>query len=34
VGAGKMQWYAFHKEPPGGMDAPHGRYFLEALDPL
>lgn len=25
VGAGKMQWYAFHKEPPGGMDAPHGK---------
>ncbi|KAJ6989610.1 zeaxanthin epoxidase [Populus alba x Populus x berolinensis] len=23
--AGKMQWYAFHKEPPGGMDAPHGK---------
>ncbi|KAJ6678416.1 hypothetical protein OIU85_008948 [Salix viminalis] len=22
VGAGKMQWYAFHKEPPGGMDGP------------
>ncbi|KAF2295251.1 hypothetical protein GH714_032301 [Hevea brasiliensis] len=26
VGAGKMQWYAFHKEPPGGMDRPNGRY--------
>ncbi|KAJ6419882.1 hypothetical protein OIU84_029911 [Salix udensis] len=25
VGAGKMQWYAFHKEPPGGMDGPHGK---------
>ncbi|XP_022149509.1 zeaxanthin epoxidase, chloroplastic [Momordica charantia] len=25
VGAGKMQWYAFHKEPPGGTDAPRGR---------
>ncbi|XP_008797271.2 zeaxanthin epoxidase, chloroplastic [Phoenix dactylifera] len=25
VGAGKMQWYAFHKEPPGGTDAPNGR---------
>lgn len=24
VGAGKMQWYAFHKEPPGGVDSPHG----------
>lgn len=26
VGAGKMQWYAFHKEPPGGTDAPNGIY--------
>ncbi|MQL41302.1 2-polyprenyl-6-methoxyphenol hydroxylase, partial [Escherichia coli] len=25
VGAGKMQWYAFHKEPPGGVDSPNGR---------
>ncbi|KAF9678500.1 hypothetical protein SADUNF_Sadunf07G0041400 [Salix dunnii] len=25
VGAGKMQWYAFHKEPPGGMDGPRGK---------
>nr|AMJ39489.1 zeaxanthin epoxidase 1 isoform [Bixa orellana] len=25
VGAGKMQWYAFHKEPPGGEDSPHGK---------
>ncbi|NP_001292713.1 zeaxanthin epoxidase, chloroplastic [Cucumis sativus] len=25
VGAGKMQWYAFHKEPPGGADAPNGK---------
>lgn len=25
VGAGKMQWYAFHKEPPGGTDVPNGR---------
>ena len=24
VGAGKMQWYAFHKEPPGGVDSPNG----------
>ncbi|KAK8673980.1 hypothetical protein V6N13_112288 [Hibiscus sabdariffa] len=24
VGAGKMQWYAFHKEPPGGVDT-HGK---------
>ncbi|GLT68034.1 hypothetical protein SLA2020_402970 [Shorea laevis] len=25
VVAGKMQWYAFHKEPPGGVDSPHGK---------
>ncbi|XP_006842967.2 zeaxanthin epoxidase, chloroplastic isoform X2 [Amborella trichopoda] len=25
VGAGKMQWYAFYKEPPGGVDAPNGK---------
>nr|QDA39811.1 zeaxanthin epoxidase [Luffa aegyptiaca] len=25
VGAGKMQWYAFHKEPPGGTDTPNGK---------
>lgn len=25
VGAGKMQWYAFHKEPPGGVDGPNGK---------
>nr|CAD1825116.1 unnamed protein product [Ananas comosus var. bracteatus] len=25
VGAGKMQWYAFHKEPPGGTDAENGK---------
>ncbi|KAL5754927.1 hypothetical protein ACOSP7_023147 [Xanthoceras sorbifolium] len=25
VGAGKMQWYAFHKEPPGGVDGPQGK---------
>ncbi|XP_057449521.1 zeaxanthin epoxidase, chloroplastic-like [Lotus japonicus] len=25
VGAGKMQWYAFHQEPPGGVDIPNGR---------
>uniref|UniRef100_A0A5B7BLU0 Zeaxanthin epoxidase, chloroplastic n=1 Tax=Davidia involucrata TaxID=16924 RepID=A0A5B7BLU0_DAVIN len=25
VGAGKMQWYAFHKEPPGGADGPNGK---------
>lgn len=25
VGAGKMQWYAFHKEPPGGTDVPNGQ---------
>ncbi|GAB2255380.1 hypothetical protein Droror1_Dr00009158 [Drosera rotundifolia] len=25
VGGGKMQWYAFHKEPPGGVDGPSGK---------
>ncbi|KAL5726378.1 zeaxanthin epoxidase [Ranunculus cassubicifolius] len=25
VGAGKMQWYAFHNEPPGGADPPYGQ---------
>nr|ADI56522.1 zeaxanthin epoxidase [Citrullus lanatus] len=25
VGAGKMQWYAFHKEPPGGTDPPNSK---------
>ncbi|KAM1048124.1 hypothetical protein ACFX2I_027318 [Malus domestica] len=25
VGAGKMQWYAFHKEAPGGVDSPNGK---------
>ncbi|KAJ6397261.1 hypothetical protein OIU84_026842 [Salix udensis] len=25
VGSGKMQWYAFHKEQPGGMDSPRGK---------
>ncbi|XP_011005864.1 PREDICTED: zeaxanthin epoxidase, chloroplastic-like [Populus euphratica] len=25
VGAGKMQWYAFHKEQPGGVDGPRGK---------
>ncbi|KAI9089309.1 hypothetical protein K1719_029588 [Acacia pycnantha] len=25
VGGGKMQWYAFHNEPPGGDDGPHGK---------
>ncbi|CAI9110172.1 OLC1v1010152C2 [Oldenlandia corymbosa var. corymbosa] len=25
VGGGKMQWYAFHKEPPGGVDPPNGK---------
>ncbi|KAF5187835.1 Zeaxanthin epoxidase protein [Thalictrum thalictroides] len=25
VGAGKMQWYAFHNEPPGGVDVPNGQ---------
>ncbi|KAI4386683.1 hypothetical protein MLD38_004595 [Melastoma candidum] len=25
VGAGKMQWYAFHEEPAGGVDPPNGK---------
>ncbi|KAK6923042.1 Forkhead-associated (FHA) domain [Dillenia turbinata] len=25
VGAGKMQWYAFHEEDPGGVDGPNGK---------
>ncbi|XP_045812891.1 zeaxanthin epoxidase, chloroplastic-like [Trifolium pratense] len=25
VGAGKMQWYAFHQEPAGGVDTPNGK---------
>ncbi|XP_021824846.1 zeaxanthin epoxidase, chloroplastic [Prunus avium] len=25
VGGGKMQWYAFHKESPGGVDNPNGK---------
>ncbi|MED6172672.1 hypothetical protein PIB30_052196 [Stylosanthes scabra] len=25
VGAGKMQWYAFHQEPAGGVDSPNGK---------
>jgi len=25
VGGGKMQWYGFYKEPPGGVDAPNGK---------
>ncbi|KAJ6792008.1 zeaxanthin epoxidase, chloroplastic [Iris pallida] len=25
VGGGKMQWYAFHNEPPGGTDVPNGK---------
>lgn len=25
VGGGKMQWYAFHKESPGGVDKPNGK---------
>ncbi|KAK9135987.1 hypothetical protein Syun_015317 [Stephania yunnanensis] len=25
VGGGKMQWYGFHNEPPGGVDVPNGR---------
>lgn len=29
VGAGKMQWYAFHKEPAGGVDGPEGTLSLD-----
>lgn len=25
VGGGKMQWYAFYNEAPGGVDAPNGK---------
>ncbi|KAM7520471.1 hypothetical protein LguiB_019433 [Lonicera macranthoides] len=25
VGGGKMQWYAFHNEPAGGVDGPNGK---------
>ncbi|KAI4314968.1 hypothetical protein L6164_027822 [Bauhinia variegata] len=25
VGGGKMQWYAFHEETPGGVDSPNGK---------
>ncbi|XP_038999997.1 zeaxanthin epoxidase, chloroplastic-like [Hibiscus syriacus] len=33
VGAGKMQWYAFHKEPPGGVDTNGKRVrLLEIFD--
>jgi len=32
VGAGKMQWYAFHKEPPGGVDGPNGMHSLCVWD--
>ncbi|KAE8686021.1 Zeaxanthin epoxidase [Hibiscus syriacus] len=33
VGAGKMQWYAFHKEPPGGVDTNGKRErLLEIFD--
>ncbi|KAF8403897.1 hypothetical protein HHK36_012003 [Tetracentron sinense] len=28
VGGGKMQWYAFHKEPPGNTDPPRGKSPL------
>lgn len=26
VGAGKMQWYAFHNEPTGGTDPENGAF--------
>lgn len=28
VGNGKMQWYAFHKEPPKSSDPPSGKFLL------
>lgn len=28
VGAGKMQWYAFHREPPGNTDPPSGTLTI------
>lgn len=27
VGRGKMQWYAFNNESPGGVDVPKGNYL-------
>ncbi|KAG7535722.1 FAD/NAD(P)-binding domain superfamily [Arabidopsis thaliana x Arabidopsis arenosa] len=34
VGGGKMQWYAFHEEPAGGVDAPNGmkKRLFEIFD--
>lgn len=34
VGAGKMQWYGFRKEPPGGVDSPRGIYSSDMLSLL
>lgn len=34
VGAGKMQWYAFHQEPSGGTDAPNGTSMTHLLELL
>ncbi|XP_022857097.1 zeaxanthin epoxidase, chloroplastic-like [Olea europaea var. sylvestris] len=31
VGGGKMQWYAFHNEPAGGIDVLRGCYSLNAF---
>ncbi|KAI3982314.1 hypothetical protein MKX01_037847 [Papaver californicum] len=28
IGGGKMQWYGFHKEPPGNTDPPGGKLLL------
>lgn len=28
VGQGKMQWYAFHNESPGGVDIPKGNISI------
>jgi hypothetical protein len=31
VGTGKMQWYAFYNEAPGGVDSPNGIMFFRCL---
>lgn len=31
IGCGKMQWYGFHKEPPGSVDPPTGIVSLLKL---
>lgn len=37
VGAGKMQWYAFHNEPAGGTDPENGMFaniYIYILIPI